>query len=201
MCINLVAVQRDLDYFSQRNMDDIMKKRLVIISLILLAIIVSAAYAASDSSSSATSSSSSTTSSGTSASTSIDNSALVTVTNVVMNPEVFFPYEEGTITVTLANTGTSAIGLTNPTILSNKVHIVQQENVGTTTYIGAGSTVTYSFDVTADPPDGTDYALFTVSTRGRQSHALPNPSKVSSAPLKAVITSRLPPSLSQLPAT
>ncbi|MFZ1129075.1 hypothetical protein [Methanoregula sp.] len=165
-----------------------MKKRLVIISLILLAIIVSAAYAASDSSSSATSSSSSTTSSGTSASTSIDNSALVTVTNVVMNPEVFFPYEEGTITVTLANAGTSAIGLTNPTILSNKVHIVQEDNLGTTTYIGAGSTVSYSFVVTADPPDGTNYALFTVGTVGGGPIHYPIPIIVSSAPLKAVIS-------------
>ena len=118
-----------------------------------------------------------------------------------MNPEVFFPYEEGTITVTLANAGTSAIGLTNPTILSNKVHIVQEDNLGTTTYIGAGSTVSYSFVVTADPPDGTDYALFTVGTVGGGPIHYPIPIIVSSAPLKAVISDSPAPFLFQLPAT
>ena len=166
-----------------------MKRRVGIFSLILLLLIVSTAYAASDSSSSTTSSSSSTTSS-TSTSTAIDNSALVTVSNIVINPEVFFPYEEGTITVTLTNAGTSAIGLSDPALMSNKVHVVQGEDRGTTTYIGAGETVTYSFEVIADPPDGTRYALFTVGTIGGTPIHYPIPIIVSSAPLKAIITDK-----------
>ena len=173
-----------------------MKRRFVIFSLILLMLVVSTACAAQGSSSSTTDSSSSTTSSSssttgstaTSASTSIDNSALVTVSNVVMDPEIFFPYEEGTITVTLTNAGTSAIGLTDPSILGNKIHVVQEDDLGTTTYIGAGETVTYSFDVTVDPPDGTYYALFTVGTVGGSPVHYPIPIIVNSAPLKAVIT-------------
>jgi hypothetical protein len=68
------------------------------------------------------------------------------------------------------------------------VHVVQEEDWGTTTYIGAGSTVTYSFDVTVDPPDGTTYALFTVGTVGGNAIHYPIPVRVSSVPLKAVIT-------------
>ncbi len=175
-----------------------MKRRFVILGLILLVLVVSTACAAQGSSSSTTGSSSSTTSSSssttgstaTSASTSIDNSALVTVSNAVMDPEVFFPYEEGTITVTLTNAGTSAIGLTDPTIICNKIHVVQEDDLGTTTYIGAGETVTYSFDVTVDPPDGTYYALFTVGTVGGSPVHYPIPIIVNSAPLKAVITDK-----------
>ena len=168
-----------------------MKRRVGIFSLILLLLIVATACAATGSSSSTTSSSSSTTSStDTSTSTGVDNSALVTVSNVTMDPGVFFPYESGTITVTLSNAGTSAIGLSEPAILSNKIHVAQEEDWGTTTYIGAGSTVTYSFEVTADPPDGTDYALFTVGALGGNPIHYPIPVKVSSVPLKAVITDK-----------
>src|SRR5208337_2320600 len=49
------------------------------------------------------SSRSTTSSTDTSTSTGVDNSALVTVSNVTMDPGVFFPYESGTITVTLSN--------------------------------------------------------------------------------------------------
>jgi hypothetical protein len=175
----------------QKNAGDFMKGRFVIFSFILMLLMVSAACAASGSGSSTTSSSSSTTSStNTATSTAIDNSALVTVSNVTLDPGVFFPYEEGTITVTLTNAGTSAIGLSEPDILSNKVHVEQEENWGTTTYIGAGSTVTYPFVVTVDPPDGTYYALFTVGTVGGNPIHYPIPIKVSSAPLEAVITDK-----------
>jgi hypothetical protein len=90
--------------------------------------------------------------------------------------------------VTLTNAGTSAIGLSNPSILSNKVHVLEEEDWGTTTYIGAGETVTYSFEVSVDPPDGTTYALFTVGTVGGNPIHYPIPVMVSSMPLKAVIT-------------
>jgi len=166
-----------------------MKGRCIIFSCILLALMVAGACAASSTTSSTAGSTSSTTSTSTSTGTATDASALVTVSNITLDPGVFFPYEEGTITVTLSNAGTSAIGLTEPTILSNKVHIVDQENLGTTTYIGAGSTVTYSFEVTVDPPDGIDYALFTVSTLGGNPVHYAIPIEVSSVPLDAVITS------------
>ena len=40
-----------------------------------------------------------------------------------MDPEDFFPYEEGTITVTLTNSGTTSVGLSDPEILSDKIHM------------------------------------------------------------------------------
>jgi hypothetical protein len=92
--------------------------------------------------------------------------------------------------VTLTNAGTSAIGLSDPSILSKQVHVVQAEDWGTKTYIGAGETVTYTFDVTVDPPEGTSYALFTVGTVGGNPVHYPIPIVVSSMPLEAVITDK-----------
>jgi hypothetical protein len=82
-----------------------------------------------------------------------------------MNPEVFFPFEVGTITVTLTNSGTTSVGLSNPDILSDKVHIMNQDVWNTVSYIGPGSSITYSFSIKADPPDGTIYALSALGQR------------------------------------
>jgi hypothetical protein len=111
----------------------------------------------------------------------------VYVSNVTLSPDVFFPYEQGTIAVTLTNDGTSAIGLSGPDIISDKVHIVKQVDWGTMTYVGAGSTVTYKFVVTVDPPDGTDYALFTIGTKTGNAIHYPLTITVDSDPLRAVI--------------
>ena len=113
-----------------------------------------------------------------------------------MDPGVFFPYEEGTITVALTNAGTSAIGLSDPALIGKNLHVMQQEDWGTTTYIGAGSTAIYSFEVTANPPDGTLYALFTIGTVGGNPIHYPVPIKVSSDPLEAVITDKPSPFIS-----
>ncbi|MGA2162422.1 MAG: hypothetical protein ABSG28_09570, partial [Methanoregula sp.] len=119
-----------------------MKRRYVIFSLILLLFVISTAYAASDSSSS-TSTTSTSTSSSTSTSTNIDDAALVYVSNVTMDSGSYFPGDEGTATVTLTNGYTSAIGLSHPDIISDHLS-VQEDPWQTMSFIGAGSTITYS---------------------------------------------------------
>ena len=87
-----------------------MKKKLAIISIVFLLLTVAVVNAATDSSTTVSGSSSS--------SGSTDSAALVAVTSVSMDPEVFYPFEEGTITVTLTNSGTSSVGLSDPDIIS-----------------------------------------------------------------------------------
>jgi len=165
-----------------------MKAKIALLCIFLLVLMVPFACAAdSTSGSSSTSSSSSSSTSSSSTSQNTDASSLVYVSNVTMEPEVFFPYEQGTISVTLTNAGTSAMGLSGPDILSDKVHIVKQVDWGTMTYVGAGSTVTYKFVVTVDPPDGTDYALFTIGTKSGNAIHYPLTIKVDSDPLIAAI--------------
>ena len=94
-----------------------MKKKTVIISFILLLLIVPMVHA------------------------STDTSSLVVVSAVSTDPEVFYPYEVGTITVTLTNSGTTSVGLSNPDILSDKIHIMNKDVWNTVSYIGPGSTI------------------------------------------------------------
>jgi hypothetical protein len=95
-----------------------MKKKFASISLVFLLLLVPVVNAATDSSTTASGSSSSS-----------DSAALVAVTSVSMDPEVFYPFEEGKITVTLTNSGTSSVGLSDPDIISEKVHVMNQNTL------------------------------------------------------------------------
>jgi hypothetical protein len=105
-----------------------------------------------------------------------------------MDPEVFYPYEVGTITITLTNSGTTSVGLSNPDILSDKVHIMNKDVWNTLTYIGPGSTINYSFSIKADPPDGTTYALFSIGTKDGGSIHFPITIRVDSTEVKAYVS-------------
>lgn len=82
-----------------------------------------------------------------------------------MDPGVLYPHEQGTISITLSNLGTESIGVDNPEIFSESVHVVGEDNWQTISYIASGSTITYSFLITADPPDGSRFAVFSISTK------------------------------------
>jgi hypothetical protein len=155
-----------------------MRRKLAIFSILVLLLMTVTAYAA-------------TTDSSTSSSTSSqDAAALVTVSNVTMDPPVFFPGEQGTIYVTLKNAGTSSVGLENADILDNKVNVINSNSWNTVSYIGAGSTLTYSFQVTIDPPDGTYFPLFSVNTISSGSINYPFVIKVDSTPVEAYISQK-----------
>jgi hypothetical protein len=158
-----------------------MSGKITIFSFILLLLIVSAAHAATTDS---TSTSTSTTISAQ------DAAALVTVSNVTMDPPVFFPGELGTISVTLKNAGTTSVALQNANILDNKVNIINSNSWNTVSYIGAGSTLTYSFQVTIDPPDGTYFPLFSVNTIGAGSINYPFIIRVDSTNIDAYVSEK-----------
>jgi len=119
-----------------------------------------------------------------------DAASLVYVSSANIDPPVFYPYEQGTITITLMNAGTSAVGLSNPDILSNKIHIINTDTWNTMSFIGPGSTLTYSFLVTADPPDGTYFPLFTVATQTGGSIHYPIIIKVDSRDIRVGVTDK-----------
>jgi hypothetical protein len=142
---------------------------------------VSAVYA-DDTSSSSTSSSST-------SSTAIDEAALVYVSNVTMDTPAYFPGDYGTITVTLTNGGTSAIGLSHPDLMST--HLTVQENDWEgMTFVGAGSTITFSIRFQAKPPDGCYYALFTINTQDGNAIDYPIKIDINSNSLTGAITSK-----------
>jgi hypothetical protein len=157
-----------------------MKSLYGLFGIILLLLLAATAHAATI-----------TNTSGSSTATSTQDAAsLVYVSSSNIDPVVFYPYEQGTITVTLMNAGTSAVGLTNPDILSNKIHILNTDSWNTMSFIGPGSTLTYSFLVTADPPAGTYFPLFTVGTQNGGSIHYPLMVKVDSGDIRASVSDK-----------
>jgi len=138
-----------------------MKKKTALISIILVLLMVSVMPLAS----AATDSSTSSTTSSTSTSSTTSTSSKLYVSSVTMDPGVLYPYEQGTISITLANSGTEPIGLTNSNIFSESVDVTGKDTWKAMSYIASGSTITYSFLITAEPPEGSHFGVFSVETK------------------------------------
>jgi archaellum component FlaF (FlaF/FlaG flagellin family) len=112
------------------------------------------------------------------------------VTSVKLNPEVFFPYETGTVTVTLTNSGNQTVTLSQPDILETHVAVTNRGSYNTNVRLGPGSQMTYSFRVAVSGEDGTYFPVFTVSTVEAGSISYPFELEVDSKDLEATIVDR-----------
>jgi hypothetical protein len=94
-------------------------------------------------------------------------SSYVYVSNVTIEPDTFYPYEKGTVSITLTNNGNSSVGVTHPNLLaaSDAISIVNEDKWKTLSYIGSGNSITYSFEVTVHGMDGKYFVLFTAETK------------------------------------
>ena len=116
------------------------------------------------------------------------NTSMLYVSSITMDPGVLYPYEQGTISIKLGNSGTAPIGLSNPNIFSESVVVVGKDTWRTTSYISSGSTITYSFLVTAPPPDGNHFGIFSVETKDAEVFHYPLLIKVDSSNIMAGIS-------------
>ncbi|MEI7434331.1 MAG: hypothetical protein WCJ93_08780 [Methanomicrobiales archaeon] len=112
------------------------------------------------------------------------------VTSVKLDPDVFFPYETGTITVTLMNSGNQTVTLSQPDILETHIAVSNRGSYNTNVRLGPGSAMTYSFRVTVSGEDGTYFPVFTVSTVEAGSISYPFELEVDSKELDATIVDR-----------
>lgn len=169
-----------------------MKKplRLGFYSLVLFMLVCGIASAASTPSAQTTSSASSSSSLSTSSTNFVDSASLVYISGVDYNPQVFYPYEQGTITVHLVNSGTSSVGVSQPDLIGDKIHVVNQNSFQTLSYIGPGATMDVSFVVEVDATDGTYYPLFTIGTKDGSSIHYPIKLVVDSTDLRGSIQDR-----------
>ena len=119
-------------------------------------------------------------------------SSYVYVSSVTMDPEVFYPYEQGTVSVTLTNNGNSSVGVTHPNLLatSNEISIVKEDKWQTLTYIGSGNSITYTFEVTVNGIDDKYFALFTTEMKGAENLHYPLTIEVDSEDLHAAISKK-----------
>jgi hypothetical protein len=151
------------------NNGETMKKKSTIISIILLLLMVSVMPVASAAST---------------------TSSMLYVSSVNMDPAVLYPYEQGTISVTVANSGNQSVGLSNANLISDTVLIDKKDSWNTMSYIASGSSITYSFIVSAKPPDSSHFALFSVETKEGDVFHYPILIKVDSSDLMASISDK-----------
>jgi hypothetical protein len=119
-------------------------------------------------------------------------SSYVYVSAVTMDPEVLYPYEEGTVTVTLTNNGNTSVGVTHPNLLSasDEISIVNEDKWQTLSYIGSGNSISYSFVVQANGLDGKYFTLFSVETKDGINVHYPITFEVDSEDLHAAISKK-----------
>ena len=121
-----------------------------------------------------------------------DAAALVYVSGYDVEPVAFFPYETGTVTVHVVNSANASVALSQPNLIDPHIHVISLDSFTTATNIGPGATMDYSFIITADPPDGTYFPLFTVSTNAFGANAIhfPIKIKVDSTDIRASISTK-----------
>jgi hypothetical protein len=129
---------------------------------------------------------------GTSNNANDGGSSYVYVSSVTVDPEVFYPYEKGTISITLTNDGNTSVGVTHPNLLaaSNDISIVNQDMWKTLSYIGSGNSITYTFEVTVNGMGGNYFALFSVETKDGENVHYPLTLEVDSEDLHAAISDK-----------
>jgi hypothetical protein len=109
------------------------------------------------------------------------------VTSVTLDPEVFFPYETGTIAVELTNSGNQTVTLSHPNILDSHLAVSNGDAFNTNVRLGPGSTMTYPFLVKVSGDEGTYFPIFTVSTVEAGSISYPFKLEVDSKNLSAKV--------------
>ena len=120
----------------------------------------------------------------------------VYISNVTVNPEVFFTDDRGTITFEVSN-GASEQGivvnhaiLSDENIRSTSRPYDTSSNIGPARYSAAGDipqTRTFTFSVMADALEGTYYPTFSLSFRDADSLYYKAPVKVDNTPLDLTI--------------
>ena len=79
----------------------------------------------------------------------------VYVSSVTVDPQEFYPGEQGTITVQITNTGNQDVSFEHADILNSQHVYIPDETQNpyqSMTYLGPGNTMTYTFQVVAKPP-------------------------------------------------
>ena len=160
-----------------------------ILMLVLVLTVAGAAGASASSTSSVSASTTSSSSSSGSSTTLTGEQALsqVYVSSVTVDPQEFYPYEQGTITVQVTNSGSQSVAFENADILDNNIYIEDEEHnpYRGMIYLGPGNTMTYTFKVVAKPPEGTYFPMFSLASRDAGSVRYPIMVKIDSTPIES----------------
>jgi len=115
--------------------------------------------------------------------------AQVAVTNVIIDPAIFFEDDTGIINVEITNNGAQSVAIRRATIYGGDVTVLSQ-SYDTTTVIGAGNQMTFSFTIKADVPPGIYYPYFSLDFRDAGYLRYPIPIRVDNQPLTLAVLNK-----------
>ncbi|MDO9540334.1 MAG: hypothetical protein Q7J09_10095, partial [Methanocalculus sp.] len=119
-----------------------------------------------------------------------DSAAQVTVSGATLNPEVFLPWDTGTITVVVTNTGTTPVSLSSARLTApQNIDIIETPHTGSGT-LGAGNSMTFTFTVSVRGEEGIFYPRFLLNFRDAGSLSYPILLRVDRTPIDAGISAR-----------
>jgi hypothetical protein len=168
-----------------------MKKTTGIFCVLIFLFMVCAVNAATPSTTTTSSASSSSSSTSSSTTLSAENAlAQVYVSSVTVDPPSFYPYEDGTITVQITNSGSQSVAFSQANILDEHIIVKNPDSNRGMIYLGPGNTMTYKFLVTAVPPEGTYFPLFSVASRDSGSLRYPIEVSIDSKDIRTGISQK-----------
>lgn len=92
-------------------------------------------------------------------------SGKITVTDVVMSPEILITGDVGLVTFTVKNTGTSNVVISDAQLISKDINVLNNEIYLSSRTIGGGNSMDFSFTILADKPEGIYYPAFYLNYR------------------------------------
>jgi len=93
-----------------------------------------------------------------------DGAAQITVSSVDVNPGVFFEGDTGIITIEIVNNGPESVAIRRATMYDSDI-LVLSSSYDTTTTVGAGNRMQFTFTVKADVLPGIYYPSFSLDFR------------------------------------
>lgn len=112
--------------------------------------------------------------------------AQVTVTNVSIDPEIFFEDDIGIVTVEITNNGVESVAIRRATLYAGDVTVLSQP-YDTTTVIGGGNRMKFSFTIQANVLPGIYYPFFSLDFRDAGYLRYPIQIRVDNQPLTIAV--------------
>jgi uncharacterized membrane protein len=104
--------------------------------------------------------------------------AQVAITNVSLDPAIFMQDDQGTLTVRIANSGTSPVAIDRVELLSEELKVVNYQTYDKVGTLGEGNSLSFTFVLEANGKDGTYFPIFYVDFTEAGSMRYPVPVKV-----------------------
>ncbi len=114
----------------------------------------------------------------------------VTVSDVTLDPGTFATGDEGTITVTVQNTGSQSVTIRRATLYDKDITLLSATTYDSVGSIGAGNTMPFTFTVKADVPDGIYYPVFSLEFQDTGFLRYPVKLEVKNSPVVLSITDK-----------